>query len=101
VIVVDAALGTVPGRVHLLDPGDLGRGALAAVSSHGIDLPGAVALAGVLHPGSVARVRVVAVEITRAARFQEGLSEAVREAVPRAASAVLRLLGQPGVEDST
>jgi hydrogenase maturation protease len=89
VILVDAVRGDAPGRVVELDPEALAGGGLAAVSSHGLDVPAAIALAAVLHGPS--RVRVVGIVIGPAPRFTEGLSAEVAAAVPLAAAAVRRL----------
>ena len=93
VIIVDALLGDgEPGTLHLLSPEALGAGALAAVSSHGLDVGQAIALSRVLHPDAVSpRIQILGVEIARAERFHEGLSPQVLAAVQQAACAVLTL----------
>lgn len=99
VILIDALLGAgEPGRVRVLSPEDLGRERLAAVSSHGLDVPAAAALARALYPGA-GRLSVVAVQIARAEPFAATLSPAVAAAVGAAAEAVTALLR--GVESSS
>jgi hydrogenase maturation protease len=92
-VIVDAVLGAgEPGRVHLLSPDALARGALSAVSTHGLDVAQAIALARRLYPDTVSpRIQLVGVEIARAERFQQGLSPALAAAVDRAAEAVIAL----------
>jgi hydrogenase maturation protease len=94
VIVVDAVLGPgEPGRLHVAAPEDFGAGRLVAVSTHGLDVPGAVAMARALYPETVApSIRIVGVEIARADRLGEGLSAEVAMAVEGAARAVIDLL---------
>lgn len=94
VILVDAVLGDEPGRVLVLAPEQLGRDGVAAVSSHGIDVPAAIALAATLYPETAGRtVRLVGVVIDRAPRFTEGLSSAVENAIHAACERVLALCG--------
>lgn len=86
VVLVDAVLADPPGRLIVIDPDHLGRDALAAVSSHGIDVPAALALAATLYPEVAAAraVRLVGIAIGRAPRFTEGLSPPVAGAVQSA-----------------
>jgi hydrogenase maturation protease len=91
-IIVDALLGPgEPGRIHVITPGDLDAGGLSAVSTHGLDVPGAIALAAALYPSRARAVHIVGVEIARATRFREGMSPEVAAAVDGAVAAVLAL----------
>jgi len=92
VVLVDAVLGEPPGSVLVLAPADLAGGGLAAVSSHGVDVPAALALAAALYPAARS-VRVVAVVIGRAPRFTEGLSPEIEAAVENATDRVMELCG--------
>lgn len=96
VVLVDALLGAGdPGRVHHLAPEQLGQGALAALSTHGLDVPQAIALARSLYPDAVSpRIELVGIEIARATRFTEGLSPPVLAAVDEAAKAVMALASE-------
>lgn len=95
VVLVDAVLGDEPGRVLVVTPEQLGRDGIAAVSSHGIDVPAALALAATLYPETANRVvRLVGIVIARAPRFTEGLSPAVDNAVHTAVERVLALREQ-------
>ncbi len=92
VILVDAIVGAgEPGGVRVLAPEDLGRGGIAAVSRHGLDVRGAAELSRVLYPGA-GRLQVVGVQIAGAERFVTGLSPPVSAAVGAAAEAVIALL---------
>jgi hydrogenase maturation protease len=94
VVLVDAVLGTPPGEVLDLAPADLIRRGPRAVSTHGLGVPDAIALARTLAPDAVPRsVRVVAVTIERPAGYAHGLSPQVAAAVPRAVERVLGLVG--------
>jgi hydrogenase maturation protease len=69
-VVGDAALGDPPGRVLDLTVEALARRAPRPVSSHGLDLGGAVELARALGCGEVSgRIQVVGVSITRPRGF--------------------------------
>ncbi len=95
VVVVDAVVG--PGRIGevlALDAGALATSTDRPVSTHGVDVAQALALARVLSPETAARsIAIVAVRIAPPARFTHGLSDAVAAAVPRAVSTVLACLG--------
>jgi len=94
VVLVDAVLGTPAGEVLELSPTDLARHGPRAVSTHGLGVPDAVALARTLAPDTVApSVHVVAVTIERPAGYTQCLSPAVAAAVPRAVERVLGLVG--------
>jgi hydrogenase maturation protease len=89
VVLVDAALAATPGHVLVLAPEVL-RDLGPALSSHGLDVAQAVALARLLYPETVAPfVAVVAVTIARPSRDHAGLSAPVAQAVPRAAADAL------------
>ncbi len=86
----DAVLGDPPGSVLDLTVDLLARRTPRPVSSHGLDLGGAVELARVLGDGEVSgRIRVVAVAIARPRGLSCGLSPEVAAAVPVAAARVL------------
>jgi len=93
VIVVDAVVHDgAPGQVHLLTPEALDSESLAAVSTHGIDVAQAIAMAKTLYPDSVAaHIHIVGVSIARAERYHEGLSPEVAAAVEPAAQKVLAI----------
>ncbi len=94
VIVVDAVAGAPVGAVMELDAGDLDPAAPQAVSSHGIGVLQALALAHALSGDRpLARTRILGVGIKRPVVRAARLSPKVAAAVPRAASAVLRMLG--------
>lgn len=97
VVVVDALLGRGrPGTVHLLSAASLGASALTALSTHGLDLPQAIALAEALHPEAVSRdIAIVGVEIARVERFHRGLSPEVEGAIEAAAQRVLAIAARP------
>jgi hydrogenase maturation protease len=94
VVVVDAVLGTPAGEVLELVPSDLARRGLRPVSTHGLGVADAVELARVLAPDAVSpAIRLVAVTIERPVRYEQRLSAAVADAVPRAVERVLELVG--------
>jgi hydrogenase maturation protease len=94
VVVVDAVLGTPAGEVLELVPSDLARRGLRPVSTHGLGVADAVELARVLAPDTVSpAIRLVAVTIERPVRYEQRLSAAVADAVPRAVERVLELVG--------
>ena len=97
VVVVDAVLGAGPaGRVLVLDPERLADGA-RTVSTHGMSVAQAIALARVLSPpGAGASVRIVAITIESLARGAPGLSAPVAAALPQAVAAVRSLLEDAG-----
>jgi hydrogenase maturation protease len=93
VILVDAVLAERAGEVLELSEDELALRALASVSSHGLGVGQAIALARELAPGEVSPdIRIVAVTIARPARHGSALSPEVAAAVPRAAAAVRALL---------
>ncbi len=94
VVVVDAALGAEPGAVVEAPAEALGERGVRPLSSHGMSVVQALGLARLLAPGDAPAVHVVAVTIARPDRWRIGLSPAVKAAVPRAADAVLALVGR-------
>ena len=93
VVLVDAVLGTPVGEVLELSTADLAGRSARAVSTHGLGVPDAVALARTLAPDTVSpSVRVVAVTIERPTGYAQCLSPAVAAAVPRAVERVLGLV---------
>jgi hydrogenase maturation protease len=91
VVLVDAVLATPAGEVLVLEPDELERRGLSTMSTHGLGVAQAVALARLLSPSGVSpSIRIVGVSISRPERFRQGLSPEVAAAVPRAAEQVLR-----------
>jgi hydrogenase maturation protease len=95
-IVVDAVLADPPGEVLALEAGALEARGLASVSSHGVSVGQALALARATlsDAAAAADVRVVAVTTARPVRGTQGLSPAVAACVPRAALLALELATQ-------
>lgn len=93
VVIVDAALGAgEPGTVLVLRPEDVDRNALTSISTHGMSVGQAIALARVLSPESVCPdIFLVAIAAERPRGIQVGLSEGVKAALPRAAEAAREL----------
>lgn len=92
VILVDAVLGGAPGAVLHLDRAALAAGAAAPVSSHGIGVAQALALAERLDPGGgPKRLDIIGVCIASPERGAQTLSAPVAAAVPRATSWVRNL----------
>lgn len=90
VVLVDAVLAAPAGEVLLLKPDELEQRGLSTMSTHGLGVAQAVALARLLSPSVVSpSIRIVAVSISRPERFRRGLSPEVAAAVPRAAEQVL------------
>lgn len=95
VVLIDAAVAAPPGEVLELTPDELAAGCLRAVSTHGMGVAQAIALARMLVPDRVSpSVRIVAVTIALPRRYQQELSPAVAAAVPRAVDRVLALVGR-------
>lgn len=93
VVLVDAVLAAPAGEVWILEPEELELRGLSTVSTHGLGVAQAVALARQLSPLDMSpSIRLVAVSISRPRRFQQGLSPEVAAAVPRAAEHILRTL---------
>jgi hydrogenase maturation protease len=94
VILIDAVLdaGKV-GRVVVLDP--QGRPKAKLLSTHGVGVREAIALARTLEPQQVAsRIAIVGVTIGRVRRSGEKLSDEIAAAVPKAAEQALKLARQ-------
>lgn len=93
VVLVDAVLAAPTGEVLVLEPEELEQQGLSTLSTHGLGVTQAVALARLLSPASVSpSIHIIGVSISRPERFQQGLSQEVAAAVPLAAEHVLRLL---------
>lgn len=89
VLVVDALLGmgsgAKAGRLHWLSLDELSARRIATVSTHGLDVAAAAALARELFPESVSpSIRVLGIEILKAEIFSDQMSEAVAAVVPEA-----------------
>lgn len=93
VVLVDAVLAAPAGEVLVLAPEELEQRGLSTMSTHGLGVAQAVALARLLSAAAVSpSIHVVGVSISRPERFQQGLSPEVAAAIPRAAEHVLRIL---------
>ncbi|MGZ3460692.1 MAG: hydrogenase maturation protease, partial [Archangium sp.] len=93
VVLVDAVLAAPAGEVLVLAPDELEQRGLSTMSTHGLGVAQAVALARLLSPSGVSpSIRIVGVSISRPERFRRGLSPEVAAAVPRAAEQVLRAI---------
>lgn len=93
VVIVDAALDPGgAGRVRVLGEASLAGADARPVSSHGVSVAQALALARTLDPGPGPRVELVAIGVETRTRAIE-LSPEVARAVPVAANAVLSSLG--------
>ncbi|HSP80256.1 MAG TPA: hydrogenase maturation protease [Myxococcaceae bacterium] len=96
VVLVDAVLAAPAGEVLELAPDELAQRGFSTLSSHGLGVAQAVALARLLSPEAVSpSIHVVGVSISRPERFREGLSPEVAAAIPHAASRVLTSLSPP------
>ncbi|NVB78351.1 MAG: hydrogenase maturation protease [Kofleriaceae bacterium] len=93
VVIVDAVLvaGGEPGQVIELEADSLPHD-VHAVSTHGLGLARAVAIARLLAGSIAPPIRVVGVTIDLPAAPALGLSATVQAAVPRAVASVLRTL---------
>jgi hydrogenase maturation protease len=90
VVLVDALLREPAGAVVEIAPESLETCSRCGVSSHGLAVAQAIALARALEPETLApRISIVAVTIGRPALLQEGLSPQVEAAVSHAAEAAL------------
>jgi len=87
VVVIDAALGSAPpGEVLVVQPNQVDPAALSPVSTHGMSVGQAIALANILSAETVCHdIVLVAVVAERPKEIAYGLSERVAAAVPRAA----------------
>jgi hydrogenase maturation protease len=95
VVLIDAVVGAgQPGDVFELRPGQLAARGLRALSTHGVGVTEAIALAQTLAPRAVATsIWIVGVAIRAPTHYVQALSPDVLGAVPRAASAVLARVG--------
>jgi hydrogenase maturation protease len=94
VVLVDAVLGEPPGEVLELTPQQLEASAVRAVSTHGLGVAQAVALAREVAPATVPpAIWIVGITIAPPARYVQALSAAVAAAVPRAAARGRTLVG--------
>ncbi|MCC6552992.1 MAG: hydrogenase maturation protease [Polyangiaceae bacterium] len=92
VVLVDAVLASPAGEVLELDPAALAEHGLASVSSHGISVGEALALARALDADALSPdIRVVAITIARPDCHSVALSPEVAAAVPRAADLAFAL----------
>ena len=93
VVIVDAVLGSPPGRVLDLAPADLAASGVRPVSTHGLGVVRAIELARVVAVGEVSpSIRIVGITIDRPARYEDGLSPRVEAAVALAAARVRALV---------
>lgn len=94
VVIVDAVLGTPAGVVVDLAPDELAARGLTPMSTHGIGVVQAIALARAVAADEVApAIRIVGVTIERPARYEQALSPAVAAAVAPAAARVRAVCG--------
>ncbi len=92
VIVVDAVVGGPAGVIIELDPEHADPAEPVAVSSHGVGVMQAIALAKNLsHGRPIARTRLIGVGIERPQALRAGLSPEVAAAVEHAAALIRRL----------
>jgi hydrogenase maturation protease len=97
VVLVDALLDDgAAGRVMLIDPRhDPFSGHL--LSTHGVGVMDAIALARITYPDRVAqRILVIGITVQAESRGGKGLSSAVEAAITRAAAQALQLALEPG-----
>lgn len=92
VIVVDAVVCGTAGHVVELDPSEGDPAEPLAVSSHGIGVLQALALARALTRGHVARTRILGITIERPLFQGTKLSPKVAAAVPQATAAIRAML---------
>jgi hydrogenase maturation protease len=93
VVLVDAVLAAPAGEVLVLEPEELEQRGLSTMSTHGLGVAQAVALAQLLSPAAVSpSIHIVGVSISRPERFQQELSPDVAAAIPLAAEHILRIL---------
>lgn len=90
VAIVDAAVGAgALGEIIEIGPEALGRVRGRPASAHGMDVVDAIELGRAVHGAGMApEVRLFAIAIGPGGSWGEGLSPAIRAAVPRAARAV-------------
>lgn len=98
VILVDAALGATPGQVRVVDRQALARWPARPLSSHGVAVADAIAIARALHGHAMCpRLVLVAIVIAAPRGRGIGLSAEAAAAVRVAADRVLAL-AQPGAD---
>jgi hydrogenase maturation protease len=91
VVLLDAVLEDPPGRVIDVVPEAVAP--RRTVSTHGLGVAQAIALARVVAPGRVSpSIRLVGITIARPARYAQALSPAVAAAVPAAVTRVRALV---------
>lgn len=99
VVLVDAVLGARPGDVLHLEAASLAGARVVPLSTHGLGVAQALALARTLAPEAMpARLDIVGIGIERPAPGSTGLSAAVAAAVPRAVEDIIALLGARGAK---
>jgi hydrogenase maturation protease len=92
VVMVDALHDAPAGRVLMVDSRRGDPRARHLLSTHGVGVMEAIELARIAHPDRVARrIFIVGVTIAQTSRTGEGLSPAVKAAVPEAAEKVLNI----------
>ncbi len=97
VIVVDAVVGPEPGTVRVLSPAELARGSSLAVSSHGISVGQAFAMAHILYGDALSlEIDIVGIAIAPPNRYAEGISPVVQAAVGSAVALIIGLLTGEG-----
>lgn len=93
VVILDAVIKSPAGEVLELDPAALAEQSLASVSSHGLSVGQAIALARELDGDALSRdIHIIAITIDRPPGYSVALSPAVASAVERAAEIALRLV---------
>jgi hydrogenase maturation protease len=95
VVIVDAVLGTPAGEVIEPSIRELASSAPIRLSSHGVGVTEAIALAETLNgAAAMPEIRIVAVTILRPDRYHLGLSSEATGAISRAADRVLEIVEQ-------
>ena len=94
VVLVDAVLQRPTGEVLELTAEELATRHLVPITTHGMGVGQAIALARLLAGGISPSIRIVAVSIARPRRYHQHLSARVAAAVPHAARRVLALAGE-------
>jgi len=98
VLIVDAVLGAgMPGEIVELDEADLPAARVRLLSTHGLDVGGAIALARTLFGAHAApSIRILGVPIAEVTRGSPELSPAVGAVIARVASVVRDHATRPG-----
>ena len=91
VILIDATLGGArPGTVHRLSLDDIQVGKCKLRSLHEINLADLLRIGRLAQPEAFPRkLTIVGIEVANTGRYRQGLSDAVRDAIPRAVETVL------------